>query len=190
MEDHHFRELFEARIGIVLHVWSTMKGGGFLPEKSRPMHLLWTLYFLKVYPREATGCSAIGSGGGAIDPKTLRKWVWLFIERIAELADKVVSIFFYFVIVTLFVDSHFQPPRLPPPPDRSISRAGLALTTWATTASCQSTGPTSASCRRVPPLHRTSMRGIRPYAMSLGLTSSRGIWCGSADLTPPVSGTT
>jgi len=49
--------------------------------------------FLKVYPRDAPGCSTVGGSKGAINPKTLRKWVWFFIERIAELADDVVSIF-------------------------------------------------------------------------------------------------
>jgi hypothetical protein len=66
---------------------------GLRPKKSKPKHLLWTLYFLKVYPREAPGCSAVSGTKGATDPKTLQKWVWLLIERIAELADEVVSIF-------------------------------------------------------------------------------------------------
>ncbi len=46
-----------------------------LPKKSNAKHLLWTLYFLKVYPREAPGCSAVGGSKGAVDPKTMRKWV-------------------------------------------------------------------------------------------------------------------
>ncbi len=92
MEDRRFRGLFGARIEIVLKVWSMLLEDGLRPKKSKPKHLLWTLYFLKVYPREAPGCSAVGGSKGAIDPKTLRKWVWLFIERIAELADEVVSI--------------------------------------------------------------------------------------------------
>jgi hypothetical protein len=94
MEDRRFRELFGAPMEIVLHVWYMMEEDGLLPDKSKPKHLLWTLYFLKVYPREAPGCSTIGGGGGAVDPKTLQKWVWLFIERIAELAVDVVSYFF------------------------------------------------------------------------------------------------
>jgi hypothetical protein len=94
MEDRHFCKLFGARMEIVLHVWNMMEEDGLLPNKSKPKHLLWTLYFLRVYPQEAPGCSAVGSGGGAVDPKTLRKWVWLFIERIAKLADDVVSYFF------------------------------------------------------------------------------------------------
>ena len=93
MEDRRFHGLFGARIEIVLKVWSMLLEDGLRPKKSKPKHLLWTLYFLKVYPREAPGCSAVGGSKGAIDPKTLRKWVWLFIERIAELADDAVSIF-------------------------------------------------------------------------------------------------
>jgi hypothetical protein len=93
MEDRRFRGLFGARIKIILKVWMMFLEDGLHPKKSKPKHLLWTLYFLRVYPREAPSCSAVGGSKGAIDPKTLRKWVWLFIERIAELADKVVSIF-------------------------------------------------------------------------------------------------
>ena len=93
MEDRRFRGLFGACIEIVLKSWFMLGEGGLCPKKSKPKHLLWTLYFLKVYPREAPGCSAVGGSKGVIDPKTLRKWVWLFIERIAELADDAVSIF-------------------------------------------------------------------------------------------------
>jgi hypothetical protein len=67
--------------------------GGLHPEKSQPKYLLLALYFLKVYPREGPGCSGVGRSKGAVDPKTLQKWVWLFLERITEHADKVVSIF-------------------------------------------------------------------------------------------------
>jgi len=97
MEDCRFRDLFGARIEIVLKEWSMLLEDGLCPKKSKPKHLLWTLYFLKVYPREAPGCSAVGGSKGAIDPKTLQKWVWLFIKRIAELADEVVSIFWHAV---------------------------------------------------------------------------------------------
>jgi len=93
MEDRRLRSLFGARIKIVLKIWSMLLEDGLRPKKSKPKHLLWTLYFLKVYPREAPGCSTGGGSKGAIDPKTLRKWVWLFIGCITELADEVVSIF-------------------------------------------------------------------------------------------------
>jgi hypothetical protein len=73
MEDRRFRGLFGARIEIVLKVWSMLLEDSLRPKKSKPKHLLWTLYFFKVYPREAPGCSAVGGSKGAIDPKTLRK---------------------------------------------------------------------------------------------------------------------
>ena len=91
MEDRRFRSFFGARFEIVRMVWDMLGEGGLRPEKSEPKHLLWTLYFLKVYPREGPGCAAVGGSRGAVDPKTMRKWVWLFLERIAELADEVVS---------------------------------------------------------------------------------------------------
>jgi hypothetical protein len=128
MEDRRFRELFGARMEIVLHVWYMMEEDGLLLDKSKPKHLLWTLHFLKVYAREAPGCSAVGGGGGAVDPKTLRKWVWLFIERIAELADVVVS------LTSPLSSTH--PPLRPPPPSNRLSLRSVSSRTLATTASC------------------------------------------------------
>jgi len=95
MEDRHFRSFFGAQFEIVRMVWDMLGEGGLCPEKSEPKHLLWTLYFLKVYPREGPGCATIGGSRGAVDPKTMRNWVWLFLERIAELADEVVRSLLY-----------------------------------------------------------------------------------------------
>ena len=96
MEDRRFRSFFGAQLfEIVRMVWDMLGEGGLRPEKSEPKHLLWTLYFLKVYPREGPGCAAVGGSRGAVDPKTMRKWVWLFLERIAELADEVVRSLLY-----------------------------------------------------------------------------------------------
>jgi len=92
-EDHRFCEHFGAPFTIVRMVWDMLVEGGLLPEKGKPEHLLWMLYFLKCYPKESPGCAAVGGSRGAIDPKTMRKWVWLFLERINDLADKVVSVF-------------------------------------------------------------------------------------------------
>jgi hypothetical protein len=46
---------------------------------------------MKVYPKQSSGCSAVGASDGAVDPKTHKKWVWAFIDAIAELVDVVVS---------------------------------------------------------------------------------------------------
>jgi len=136
MEDRRFRGLFGARIEIVLKVWSMLLEDGLHPKKSKPKHLLWTLYFLKVYPREAPGCSAVGGLKGAINPKTLWKWVWLFIEHIAELADEV-SIFCHVDACILAHCCLTSPFLLHPssPSHRSTLRAGSVPMTWATTAS-------------------------------------------------------
>ena len=48
--------------------------------------LFWTLEFLKTYANEEAMSSKFG-----IDPKTYRKWIWINIKMIANLAHKVVS---------------------------------------------------------------------------------------------------
>jgi hypothetical protein len=90
MKDRRFRSFFGAQFEIVRMVRDMLGEGGLRPKKSESKHLLWKLYFLKVYPREGPGCAAVGGSRGAVDPKTMRKCVWLFFERIAELADEVV----------------------------------------------------------------------------------------------------
>jgi hypothetical protein len=69
VEDRRFRSFFGARFEIVRMVWGMLGGGGLHPEKSKPKHLLWTLYFLKVYPREGPGCVTVGGWRGAVDPR-------------------------------------------------------------------------------------------------------------------------
>jgi hypothetical protein len=134
MEDRHFREFFGANISIMSMVWDMLTANGLRPKKSRPKHLLWALYFLKVYPKQSPGCLDVGASTGAVNPKTMRKWVWQFIENIADLVDNVVS---------KFVNSHSHVPHrrlMPPPPSslpsprRSSLRAGWVPTTWETTA--------------------------------------------------------
>ena len=87
-----FRETFGTSLLIVSKVWSMLWEKDVLPEGGRPKHLLWALHFLKVYPLQAPRCAAVGASGGAVGPKTHRKWVWAFIDAIAELVDEVVSL--------------------------------------------------------------------------------------------------
>jgi len=44
-EDRRFREHFGAPFAIVRMVWDMLVEGGLLPEKGKPKHLLWMLYF-------------------------------------------------------------------------------------------------------------------------------------------------
>jgi hypothetical protein len=96
-ENRCFCAFFGAQKEIVHMVWDMLGEGGLRSEKCKPKHLLWALYFLNVYPREGPGCSAVGGLKGAVDPKTMREWVWRMLKHIAKLADHVVSPFFHFV---------------------------------------------------------------------------------------------
>jgi hypothetical protein len=87
VEDRQLRSLFGAQKEIVKMVWDMLGEGSPHPNNSKPKHLLWALYFLKVYLREGPRCCAVGGLKGAINPKTMRKWMWLFLERITKLAD-------------------------------------------------------------------------------------------------------
>ena len=80
-EDRRFRELFGVGPLVALAAFSLLCELGLLPDGGTLKHLMWTLCFLKVYPTEQVLCSLCGG----IDPKTARKWVWLFIAALSEL---------------------------------------------------------------------------------------------------------
>jgi hypothetical protein len=93
------REFFGTSIRIVnillkLVLWDKLRPMGGCPE-----HLLWALYFMKVYPKQGPGCLVVGASAGAVDPKTHRKWVWVYVKAIAELVDVVVSLLYFFAFV-------------------------------------------------------------------------------------------
>ena len=85
-EMRHFLEFFGMSVLVV-----KKKRDSLLPEGCRPKHLLWVLHFMKVYPKQSPGCLAVGASACAVDPKTNRKWVWAFIDTVANLVDVVVS---------------------------------------------------------------------------------------------------
>ena len=51
-------------------------------------HLLWALFFLKVYETEENSANAVGK----VDEKTYREWSWRFVEAISYLECDVVSV--------------------------------------------------------------------------------------------------
>ena len=87
-----FRELFGTKLEVVENVWFLLDELELHPKGGLPKHLLWAFHFMKAYPLEAQGCSAVGGSGGAVDPKTYRKWVWAYIEAISDLELEVVSL--------------------------------------------------------------------------------------------------
>jgi hypothetical protein len=68
-------------------VWDMLKPEEWGENRVELKYLLWTMHFMKTYKKESDICGQV-----RCDEKTLRKWVWLFMERIAELAEDVVRI--------------------------------------------------------------------------------------------------
>ncbi len=89
-EDRRFRDFFGAGAMVALAAWNLLTVNDFLPEGGTILHFLWALYFMKVYPKQGVACAAAGGSGGAVDPKTFRKFVWPFIYALAELESIVV----------------------------------------------------------------------------------------------------
>lgn len=56
------------------HIYDDLPGGAC------PVHLLWTLMFLKCYNTEEVNRSLIDA-----DEKTIRKWIWIFIDQISKI---------------------------------------------------------------------------------------------------------
>lgn len=59
-------------------IWELLKNKK--PDNSKPEHLLWALIFLRQYSSESTNKSLLKA-----DEKTIRKWVWKFVELLSEM---------------------------------------------------------------------------------------------------------
>jgi hypothetical protein len=92
MEDRAFREFFGTTATVVLKIWGKLSQRGTVPKKGTAKHLLWSLYFMRAYPKQSVTCAVVGGSAGAIDPKTHQKFIWPFIEAIADLTSDVVSL--------------------------------------------------------------------------------------------------
>ena len=73
-------------------VWFELQSSGWLDRAPRvhvyPRHLLYALHFLKNYETEQANALKV-----FCDDKTFRQWSWYFIEGIASLESKFVSLF-------------------------------------------------------------------------------------------------
>ena len=89
-----FHEVFGTSVRVIETIWELVICNAVLhPMRERPEHLLWTFNFLKVDPKQGSGCAVVSASNSTVNPKTLRKWVWAIIEAISELVDIVVSLF-------------------------------------------------------------------------------------------------
>jgi hypothetical protein len=73
---------FKALFGITPHmcalIWNIMDDNQCHPSGGRLQHLLWSIMFLKQY-----GTEAMNRALTRVDEKTFRKWIWLYIPRLA-----------------------------------------------------------------------------------------------------------
>jgi hypothetical protein len=88
VEERRFRDMFGASPEVALIAWSMLSTLGLIPIGDTLTHFLWTLCFLKVYPKQGPLSVLCGNA----DPKTIKKWVYLFIDALACLEPYIVSI--------------------------------------------------------------------------------------------------
>jgi hypothetical protein len=77
-------------------MWNLLIKHLLLPNEAQIVHLLWALFFMKIYAKQKETCGAAGGQMGAINPETLRKYIWLMIKALAGLEP-------YKVCILLFI---------------------------------------------------------------------------------------
>lgn len=96
--ERNFREFFGASSVVVAILWRMLSENDLVPAGGKIVHLLWTLHFFRAYPKAGHACAVAGGSGGAVDPKTHRKFVRAFTYAIADAESIVVSSFSCFLI--------------------------------------------------------------------------------------------
>ena len=73
--------IFKAHFGlsplVIAAVWNRLEDEALLPANGTPLHLLWTLLFLKLYNTAAVLSTMCGTTA-----KTYRQWVWKLLQGI------------------------------------------------------------------------------------------------------------
>ena len=85
----HTPRRFKSHFGVTLEIaeliWSKVENGDIpLDYEFKAYHLLWVLYFLKVYPLQ--DCAEVFFN---VDHKTYRFWVWRLIKCLLVVLDEV-----------------------------------------------------------------------------------------------------
>jgi hypothetical protein len=108
-EDRRFREYFGGSVHTAINAWKLLNEHNKLDEGSEVSHMLWSMYFMKCYPRTQEACAAAGQAdSGAVDPKTWKKYVWPMIYALADLEAEVVSSFLFICFIFLFTNISFS----------------------------------------------------------------------------------
>lgn len=85
-EISNFRAMFGCSPDVALILWYRLKQNDLIPDKGTLTHFLWTLMYVKTYPKWKTMSRLTGS-----DPKTMRYWIGMFRRNIQSLLPLVVS---------------------------------------------------------------------------------------------------
>jgi hypothetical protein len=75
--DGYRKAIIGCTCAICAKIWFMMEADANIKHGGKPIHLLWTLCFLKVYGSEFVTCSLVKTSR-----PTLEKWVWIMIESI------------------------------------------------------------------------------------------------------------
>ena len=94
-EDCRFCAFFGFSAEVTTVLWTMLVQCLLLPHEGQIVHLLREFFFMKCYPTEGPACAAAGGHKRAVDPKTLRKYIWPFIVAISDLETHVVSPHFF-----------------------------------------------------------------------------------------------
>jgi hypothetical protein len=81
-----FSSVFGTTPSMCVVIWKRLLRSERFKCHTSPIHLLWTLLFLKTY-----GKASIMSTIVEADEKTIRKWVWHIAELIVDMDNDVVS---------------------------------------------------------------------------------------------------
>ena len=103
-EDRRFRSMYGCHWRVAAGVWDVILEHG-INRKKEKKHLLWALLWLKHYTNEQSLATIVRASC-----KTLRKWVWIVIEDMAnasviKVSSKRFFIFFIFYALLLLLIS-------------------------------------------------------------------------------------
>ncbi len=95
-EEHHFREFFGMGPSVASKLWIMMADHAVIPPEGEIKNLLWTLHFLKAYPRQSAVCSTVGGQLVRLTPNVseVHVAIYLFHCRSWDCGDKLTIILF------------------------------------------------------------------------------------------------
>jgi AraC-like DNA-binding protein len=75
-----FRSLFGCSPKVLTALFNTLLKQNLISTSAKVQHLMWALAFLKSYNTESYFAMTY-----RVSEKTIRKWIWFFLERISQL---------------------------------------------------------------------------------------------------------